>query len=214
MKKTLFLLLFWAGSILSVSAQILPTVQFGIKAGANLTSVSTSSVAGNFKADNRAGFLGGFWLRAGGAGLYFQPEVYYTSKNVNVTSTGSYVQANGDASGTVSVSNKATFNSIDIPLLIGTKFGVLGNGVRLNTGPVLSYAINKNQSAADVREDISHLDYKNQNYAWQFGIGADVRRLSLDLRYEAGLNKVSTSNGDQTRINLFNLTLGYRLLGI
>ena len=213
MKKLLLIIGLACGTALSASAQLLPSFQFGVKGGVNLTNLSTTSVSGNFSHDNRAGYLGGFWARIGGAGIYLQPEAYITSKSVNIHNTGSVV-IGGDAVSTESQNNHATFTSIDIPILLGTKFGILGNGIRINTGPVLSYAINKNQSVGDDTNDIAHLNYKGQNYAWQFGVGADIRRLSVDLRYEAGLNKVTTNNDDHVRINLFNLTLGYRLFSL
>ncbi len=192
----------------SASAQLLPGFQFGLKGGINLTSIS-KSVANTFDSDNRAGYIAGLWARVGGAGLYFQPELYLTSKNVTLHS-GTF----GPDGDVVTVSNKARFTSIDLPLLIGTKFGVLGSGLRINTGPLISFAINKDQNTGEAFTQATRLNYKDQNYAWQFGVGADVSRLSVDLRYEAGLNRVSTDSGDKTRINLFNLTLGYRLFSL
>jgi predicted porin len=74
----------------------------------------------------------------------------------------------------------------------------------------VSFAINKNQNYGTAAGNITSLNYKDQNYAWQFGAGLDVRSLSVDLRYEAGLSKQSYGP-NSTKINLFNLTLGYRL---
>ena len=199
MKKFLFAIALMAGTAISASAQLLPSFQFGIKGGVNLTDFSTSASTA-LSSNNRAGYLAGFWARVGGAGINFQPELYITSKDVDLTANN--------------VTHTAKYTSIDLPLLIGTKFGVLGNGIRINTGPVISFAVNKDQSTGQAFSSATHLDYKDQNYAWQFGVGADVRRLSLDLRYEAGINKINNDNGDKARINLFNLTLGYRLFSL
>lgn len=210
MKKVLLSAFIIAVAVSSASAQLLPSFQFGIKGGANLTHLNSNGISGNFSSDNRAGFLAGFWARIGGAGINFQPELYYTSKNANVEVVA--VTASGVSNTTTTV--KANYRSIDLPLLVGTKFGVLGNGIRVNTGPVVSFAVNKDNSFKNAAGSAIDLDVKGQNYAWQFGVGADIRRLSLDLRYEAGIKKVTNDDNYKTRINLFNLTLGYRLFSL
>lgn len=198
MKKVIYL--FAAAMLCSMvaSAQLLPSFQFGAKAGVNLSNFSTHNT---LSSDSRAGFLGGFWARVGAAGLQFQPELYYTSKNVDLKSTTGAV-------------NSASFKSIDLPLLLGTRVGALGIGARFNTGPLVSFAIDKDQGTGTAFSNATHLNYKDQNYAWQFGVGLDVQKISFDLRYELGLSKVSNNYGDKTRINMFNLTLGYRLFSL
>lgn len=184
---------------LSASAQLLPSFSFGVKAGANLSSFSTQNT---LSSDNRAGYLAGFWARVGGGGIHFQPELYYTSKNVE------FKDQNG-------VNNTAKFKSFDLPLLVGTKFGALGTGVRFNTGPLISFVTSKDQSAGEAFNNATRLRYKDQNYAWQFGVGLDVQRVSFDLRYELGLNKIDSGDGNsQVRANLFNLTMAYRLFSL
>jgi hypothetical protein len=75
---------------------------------------------------------------------------------------------------------------------------------------VVSFAINKDQNYSAATSGITSLNYKNQNYAWQVGTGVDIRSLSVDLRYEAGLSKQDYGSGS-TKINLFNLSLAYKL---
>ena len=203
MKKTvliLAILLFVSGM---ASAQVLPSFAFGLKGGVNLSSFPQSGAYSN---SSQAGYLGGVWARFGAVGFNFQPELYATSKDVNV----SYDQDNQ------TYTNKAKFTSLDLPLLVGGKVGAFGLGARFYTGPVVSFAINKDQTLSDAAHDAGTLDFKNQNYAWQVGAGLDVRKLSIDLRYEAGLDKIAygPEQNSHTRINLFNLTLAYRLFSI
>lgn len=189
MKKILLTAAICLTSAYIASAQIIPKVQFGLKGGVNLTSLSKT---GTFNSSNQAGYLGGVWARFGALGFHFQPEAYVTSKNVTV---------DGFA---------AKFTSVDVPLLFGAKVGALGVGARFYTGPVVSFAINKDQDYSAAASNITRLNYKDQNYAWQLGAGADLGGLSLDLRYEAGLSKQSYGAGS-TKINLFNLSLAYKL---
>ena len=193
MKKISITFAICLASVYMASAQIIPSFQFGIKAGANLTSISKT---GTFNTDNQAGYLGGIYARFGALGFNVQPEAYLTSKNVNLNDNG--------------VTTKAKFTSIDVPILVGTKIGAFGFGARFYTGPVVSFAINKDQTYSSAASSITKLDYKDQNYAWQLGAGVDIRSLSVDLRYEAGLSK-QTYGANSTKINLFNLTLGYKL---
>jgi hypothetical protein len=192
-------LLFLAISLVTTfyaSAQVIPSFQFGIKGGLNLSSLA-STASSTLSNSNQAGYLGGFWARFGALGFNFQPEMYLTSKNVDITNnTGE---------------TKAKFTSIDVPLLIGGKVGALGIGGRFYTGPLVSFAINKNQSFSSALGSVTSLNYRDQNFAWQFGAGLDIKAISVDLRYEAGITKQSYGTSS-TRVNLFNISLAYRLL--
>ncbi|HEY9533653.1 MAG TPA: outer membrane beta-barrel protein [Mucilaginibacter sp.] len=197
MKKTLLILAVVFATAFSSKAQVIPSFAFGVKGGMNLTSISKT---GTFAADNQAGYLGGIWARFGALGFNFQPEAYVTGKNVTVDGV------------------KQKFTSVDVPLLVGGKVGAFGFGARFYTGPLVSFAINKDQNYGSAAGNIAHLNYKNQNYAWQVGAGIDIRSLSVDLRYEAGLSKQNYTeqnaqgyNVGSTKINLFNLSLAYKI---
>jgi Outer membrane protein beta-barrel domain len=181
------------------SAQILPTLQFGVKAGLDVTSLQASSSA-TFATSNRAGYLAGLWLRFGAVGFNFQPEMYVTSKDAQVSNS---------SGGTTT----AKFTSLDVPLLFGGKIGAFGLGGRFYTGPVVSFAINKNQSLGGAVDKATSLDYQDQNFAWQFGIGLDVRQISVDLRLEQGIT-TQAYGYSHTRIGLFNISLAYSLVKI
>jgi len=198
MKKIISLLAICLLTVKLASAQILPSFEFGAKAGMNLSQFSHTAT---FSADKRAGYLAGVYARVGALGFNFQPELYYTSKVVDIKSG--------------SAENQATFNSVDVPLLLGTKIGAFGVGGRFYTGPMFSMAVNSSQSVSSDLGNVVHLNYKDQNLAWVFGVGLDVKRFGADLRYEYGLSKQTyNNNNDQTRVSLFNLTLAYRLFSL
>jgi hypothetical protein len=196
MKRIFTALAVVTASIGLASAQIVPSFQFGLKAGANLSSLQ-SSASVTFNSSNQAGYLGGIWARFGALGFIFQPEMYVTSKNVDITT-----QDGGTTS--------AKFTSLDVPLLVGTKIGAFGIGGRFYTGPLVSFALNKDQSLGGAVGKAFSLNYQDQNFAWQFGAGLDIKRISVDLRYEAGITK-QTYGANQTRVSLFNLSLAYSL---
>ncbi len=196
MKKTLLILAIAVCAAFTSKAQVLPNFQFGIKGGLDVASVSTSA-GSTLSSNNQAGYLAGVWARVGALGFNFQPELYYTSKSENFDN------------GTV----QANFKSIDLPLLLGGKIGAFGLGARFYTGPVISFLIDKNNSFSSALTQASTLDYKNQNFAWQFGAGLDIKAVSFDLRYEAGLTSHSYE-GASGKLNLFSLTIAYRLFKI
>jgi len=178
------------------SAQIIPSFQFGVKGGINIASLESSASA-TFSSSNQAGYLGGIWARVGAAGLNFQPEMYVTSKDVDITTQGG---------GTTS----AKFTSLDVPLLVGIKIGAFGVGARFYTGPLVSFALDKNQNLGGAVDKAFSLDYKDQNFAWQLGAGLDIKQISIDLRAEAGITE-QTYGYNHTRVNLFNVSVAYSL---
>ena len=181
---------------LFASAQVLPSFQLGIKAGANFSKFDSENT---FSSENRAGFYGGLWARLGAAGIYFQPELYVSGKKTSLVSNTGEV-------------NKVTFTSLDVPLLVGTKFGAAGVGLRLNTGPMFSLILDENQSFSQAAGSVFRADFKNQAVAWQFGAGLDLKKLSFDARYELGLSKINKAGYPGTKLNLFTVGLGYRIL--
>jgi len=201
MKKlilTIIIGVFFTGFV-SAQTNYLPDIQAGIKAGADYSLFPSPDGAHN---KGGFGYIGGGWARFGGAGLFFQPELYVKSTSLTVT------QIADDHT----FINNGRFINGDLPLLIGEKMGNANAGFRFYTGPVLSFALSKRQSFTNATLT-SDLNYHDLNYAWQLGIGADVKQFSFDIRYEAGLNKVpyGTSTTLHTRLNLVNITLSYSI---
>ncbi|WP_316840332.1 porin family protein [Pedobacter gandavensis] len=195
MKKIILSALFICSSMMAFS-QILPSFQFGLKGGVNLTKFSTE---GTLKSDNRAGYYGGIWARIGAAGIHLQPEMYVSGKNTTLKADNGF-------------ENKVDFTSLDIPVLVGTKIGAAGIGLRLNTGPVVSFVLSKDQSISDAAGQAFKGSFKDQNFAWQFGAGLDVSKLGIDLRYEQGLSKIGKDEySGAKKLGLFTLGLAYRL---
>ncbi len=195
MKSFILILAISLTASVITKAQIIPNFDFGLKAGVNLSKLSEQN---GFSSDNRSGYLLGVWARAGAMGLHLQPELYYTVKTTDVKDD------NGQSS-------RVDFNSIDLPILVGTKMGALGVGARFNTGPVVSFIISEDQSFSNAIGNAARFNYKNQALAWQLGAGLDIRKISFDLRYEHGLSRISRSGYEDTKLRLFNFSLGYQL---
>lgn len=195
MKKISLLLVLLSVSTFAFS-QVVPSFQFGLKGGVNLSKFNTSNT---FSSDNRAGYFVGAWARIGAAGLHLQPELYLSGKNTSLQNAAGQ-------------ENKVKFTSLDVPVLVGTKFGAAGVGLRLNTGPVVSFLLDKDQNFSQAASAAFNGKFKDQAFAWQFGAGVDIGSLGVDLRYELGLSKLNSGGyTESTKLNLFTLGLAYKL---
>lgn len=177
----------------------LPSFHLGLKTGVNM-----SSLKGNVGDEsNRLGYQAGVWARVGGAGFYVQPEVYLGSKGGEFGS----IQQDGT---TYEGDAKVNFTTLDIPVLIGNKFGFDKLNFRIMAGPVVSFLLNKD-SKENYAVATDFDNYKNQTIGLQTGGGVDLGNLSFDLRYEKGLSNIDKSGKYDQKQNLWHLSLGYRI---
>lgn len=80
-------------------------------------------------------------------------------------------------------------------------------------GPVISFILDENSSFSSAYQQATDFDnYKNQALGLQAGAGVDVGAISVDLRYEAGLSNISKSEKYSQKPNLFQLSLGFKIL--
>jgi len=196
MKTRIFIagLMFIASSAFS---QALPSFRLGVKGGVNLAKFKTENT---FSSDNKGGYYGGLWARIGGGGIHLQPELYLTGKN------SSLVTASGQE-------NNVKFTSLDIPVLLGTKIGAAGFGIRLNTGPVFTLTLDEQQKFGPAAAAAFNGKFKDTALAWQFGLGLDIGKLNVDARYESGMSEINSAGGyPTTKLNLFTLGIGFSIL--
>ncbi|MFN8355627.1 MAG: porin family protein [Spirosomataceae bacterium] len=194
-------------------------VSVGLRAGANLSTITTSEVQvqasgsndvirNNLK--NLTGFVGGVYVRIGGK-FYVQPELLVGAKG----GTFEVVKAGGTPT-----SVDVTYTNLDVPFLLGYKFFKV---LRINAGPIASFNLSQNQGVADAIKVYTSQSIdktiKDAIIGFQAGAGLTLGSLSLDVRYEGNFNeitKISFSNAatqkqfDQ-KLSLWQLTIGYRL---
>lgn len=194
-----------------VNAQL---VTFGLKAGVNTTtdvfknvSLTNDEGKGYDIINNKAkvGFLAGAYARVSILGFFVQPELYYAQSSTEITL---------QEIGTTTVSKEVNkLNTLNIPILFGTKFGPL----RVNAGPVATIIL----SNTNIVDNISGLDQDMDKANWglQAGIGLDISMISLDARYETSISKLgsayNTASGSKvnfgSRPQQFIFTLGLKL---
>lgn len=74
------------------------------------------------------------------------------------------------------------YNQLDIPVLVGLAFGPL----RLNAGPVGHVHLNSVSDLFDFQE--YDQNFKTMTVGYQGGVGLDIWKISVDLRYEGNLD--------------------------
>jgi hypothetical protein len=177
---------------------------FGIKGGVNYSNLKTKDDLTDQK--NIMGYQAGIFSRVGGAGIYFQPELYLGTKGNEFTSLDM-------SSRMIDVKGKIKFTTLDLPLLVGTKIGSNKLNLRFMGGPIVSFIIDENNTLGSAYNSLSDFgNYKKQTLGFQAGSGIDLGNLTFDVRYESGLSNVSQSEKYSQQQNLFHLSLGLKLL--
>lgn len=200
MKKLIFSIIFLTIGWATAQAQ---TFNLGIKAGVNLAKINADFAS----EENRLGYQIGAWARIGGASFYVQPEAYIGSKG------NKFISFTNNSNTEVAAEGKVKFTTLDIPVLLGTKFGAKNLNFRLMAGPVLSLVLDDSSTFSSAYQQATDFsNYKNQAFGVQAGAGVDVGSISVDLRYEAGLTNISKSEKYTQKPNLFQLSLGFKIL--
>lgn len=110
-------------------------------------------------------------------------------------------------------SNTIKITSIDLPVLLGVKvIDLKATNIRVMAGPVASLTLNKEINIENWENTINRDDFRNANWGIQFGAGADLLFLTLDLRYEIGMNDVSKLDGFDLKNNMFIISLGWKII--
>jgi len=185
MKKTFLTILavgFMAANIYAQDSR--SQLKIGIKAGFNYANVYDEE-GDQFEADGKFGFVGGGFLAVPiGKFLGIQPEVLYSQKGYQGTSTV----------GGITYSYSRTSNFIDIPILITLKpteqFTILG-------GPQYSYLVQQKDKFDNTTVEINFENDNIRKNLLCLIIGFDFNMNNLVLGARAGWD-LQDNNGDGT----------------
>jgi hypothetical protein len=189
MKKYLLSAALLIAVCISAKAQF----SIGIKGGVNYSKINSD----NLKSSSVAGYQAGLFARIGD-GLYLQPEVY-------LSSTGGDFDSNDNT-----YSARVRFTNLNVPLLLGLKFGPKNLNFRVMAGPIYTSVLSKtfSESVSNAYNDFGK--YKNSTLGYQAGAGVDLGPITADLRYEGNLNDINPNFGQ--RQNLWALSVGFKFL--
>jgi hypothetical protein len=180
------------------------TLDFGLKAGLNFSQMTNNRPDLYTGTANATGFLGGAYGRVGILGFFAQPEVVYSQRKGAFTSK---------VDGTAVIN---TLSYVDVPVLLGFKLAFF----RINAGPNFQFLVNAKQSASDLAKDpnFSKDNFNSSSIGYQAGVGIDLMKLSLDLRYDGNfgslgneVNIAGQSFDYSTRASMWQVSLGFKI---
>lgn len=185
---------------LSTAAQA--QITGGVKAGVGSANVAVRDVVNNpsayAKKESVTSYHAGAYARLNILGLFIQPEAVFTQ-------TGGRLESRPDATIASQVS-EIKFNRLDVPVMAGIS---IANLVRVQAGPVASMLLSAKQDNENIKSFMEKSDW-----GYQAGVGVDIQKLSIDLRYER-INRAYENPTDQSSYDLANqqllLSLGLKL---
>lgn len=196
-----FLLLILLIPVLNeIQAQI-PGFSIGPKVGYNSNRFTTDF--DSITSDPDGAFNVGAFMRIGKK-VYFQPEVNYMIK-------GGELQIGGIGN------QQIRLESIVIPMLVGVRpINAGAFNIRFMAGPTFSFVSGKSLKPKEIIGSwpIQTVDdLKESFWSFQVGGGVDVFFLTIDLRYELGVDNIYIGEDDfNLKNNLFNVSVGFKLL--
>ena len=172
----------------------------GPKIGYQSSELSTDfdSIAESIRHNFQIGAFARFGKR-----FYIQPELFYSTSGGTLKQEGTTLQ------------ESVKINNLSIPVLLGYKLiNVKVFNLRIMAGPVANFILGTKVEASELVEDpLQESDFKSASWGMDVGAGVDVFFLTLDIRYEFGLNNIYNGSYDQTmKSNLFIVSLGFKLL--
>lgn len=161
-------------------------LDLGLKIGYNTSKLSTN--LDSIKSSMNSGFHLGAWARIGGR-FHIQPEFIYTLSGATLSNVWE---------------QKITVHSLDIPILLGFKLiDAKAIKLRINAGPKVSVPIGTTIKDVTLTGPIKDITLNSSNWSIQAGAGVDFLFMTLDVRYQAGLNDVIKEvNGSSSMQNL------------
>jgi Outer membrane protein beta-barrel domain len=181
--KKLMLLAFCILSLQLANAQF----KIGVRGGLSTMDISANELIVTNKddiqqlkiavADANYGVHFGFFIQAQMGKFFIQPEVLFNSSSVE------YRLDDFTDVQVFSTLKKETFQNLDLPIMVGAKFGPL----RLQGGPVGHVFINSTSELFDI--DGYSQKFETMTWGYQAGIGLDIWKFLFDIKYEGNFKK-------------------------
>ena len=214
--KKVFLL---AGLIITTAGAYAQTISYGVKAGLNLSKLTSSGNGGSVSSETLAGFHLGGIVDFKFQSFSIQPGILFSTKggSTSVTSSGT----NGGIF-TGSISAKTTLDYIEVPVNFLYR-SVAGNGnIFIGAGPYIAFGVS-GKSTLDTNIN-GQPDHQSENVKFgsadgeiknpDFGINALAgyqlnNGFAISAGYGLGLTNLSNKDNSKVKNQGFNFSLGY-----
>ena len=154
----------------------------------------------------------GVFARVSLLGIYIQPEVLFSNAKSEIQFTN-VMDENAEL---VDVVGEVKLNKLDVPVMFGKRFLKI---FRVNAGPVFTLLLSQDVDQAGITDTYTDIEtnYKNSTVGAQIGAGLDISILTIDVRYEMGLQSMSdgitigdTEFAADQRLNQFLVSVGIK----
>ena len=135
---------------------------------------ASNTASANLHITQQEGWHAGIFARVSLLSFYMQPEIILTKTKMKF-----------------SKSNETSWLSstkLDIPAMVGFS---LFSIARAQIGPVFSFLLEARKENNNIKKC-----YRSPTVGWQAGLGMDIWRIIIDLKYEGSLGKLSNSVTD------------------
>lgn len=172
-------------------------VNFGIKAGVNISNQVYSGGGVTYSPSSLLGFHGGVYLHAKFGKFGIQPEAFYSMAGSKVTFSGA--------------SNAVKTNYISLPILL--RFNIT-DFFNIHAGPQFGLLVSAKQTSNGTTTDIKN-QMESSDFSIAGGMGFDLPMgLNGGARVVAGMSDIEKSASTQKVKNfIFQVYLGMRLMG-
>jgi hypothetical protein len=206
------------------------TVNLGIKAGANLSTVATTVPLNGFIIDsqNKTGYQAGLIVDVGFKNFSIEPGLFFITKGEKFKEQ--YTDQAALYSVTASGSTKLNYFAIPVNVLYKLQaapavkfytgggpylgFGLSGKGTAIVTstqsgGGSSTTTINATHDIKFGNDETTD-EYKNPDYGINFVAGVELnKRITIDLNYSLGLANLAWGQGYAARNRTLGLSVGY-----
>ncbi len=206
MKKLLLTLCLVSATVSACFAQ---SINFGIKAGLNLSNQSVNP-PNTWGTKNLTGFHAGVIADIGLKNVSIQPGLFFTTKGEVTPENLKQLTGQG---GTYNA--KEVLNYIEMPVNLLYKIKTApAVKIYFGGGPYLAYGISGHGTEAGAFPTYTvHFDsngYKNPDYGVNFVAGVELfKNVLIDANYGLGLGNLSRAYGQTIRNRVIGVSVGY-----
>ena len=192
--KKLFVSLLFVIFTGAVFAQ--PVFDLGLKGGVNFSKMCFD--LDDYTSESIIKSHMGAFARIGWNRVFIQPEVYFSGKGGDVTDN------------ILNTISSFDYKSVDVPVLFGVKM-IKGKVFSLYgvAGPVFSGITSEDISGNKNTFDKNF--YEPHYFSMQYGLGVDVLFMTLDARFEQGLDDFYSHSGLNASNRTFMVSLGFKI---
>jgi len=183
------------------------TINYGVKAGLNLSTLSLRSPGFPNLGENTTGWNMGVIADFGFSTFSIQPGLFYSTKGDKVVAL--LVNNNQQSAGVLTGINKLYYIELPVNILYKIKL-IPGTNIHLGGGPYLGYGISNSLSVnGGTVSPAFSTHYKNPDYGLNFILGAELEnKFIVDAGYGLGLANLS-GEGTTLQNRVISFSVGY-----